>query len=322
MYIDESVLKNEEKITFMLRALYQNSGYMRYKMSKFEEYDFYAANRDFLVSDNIISFTDTNGKLMALKPDVTLSIVRGSRDVPGAVTKVYYDENVYRVSKSSHGFKEILQAGIECIGDLGTDDIAEVLLLAARSLDVISAESVLTVSHQAVISELLDEAGISSGDRQEALKFIGEKNLHELSALLEREGAPAETAAKLKKVLSISGPASEAIAAMKEAGCGGAAVAELEQVSEVLGRNGFRERMVIDFSVVNDMNYYNGIVFKGYVNGIPSGVLSGGQYDSLLAKLGRKSRAVGFAVYMDLLERFEPDSGRLQAAAEKERENA
>ena len=70
------------------------------------------------------------------------------------------------------------------------------------------------------------------------------------------------------------------------------------------------------------MNYYNGIVFKGYVNGIPSGVLSGGQYDSLLAKLGRKSRAVGFAVYMDLLERFEPDSGRLQAAAEKERENA
>ena len=78
----------------MLRALYQKSGYVRYKMSKFEEYDFYAANRDFLVSDNIISFTDTNGRLMALKPDVTLSIVRGSTDTLGSVSKVYYDENL------------------------------------------------------------------------------------------------------------------------------------------------------------------------------------------------------------------------------------
>ena len=62
---------------------------------------------------------------------------------------------------------------------------------------------------------------------------------------------------------------------------------------------------MIDFSVVNDMNYYNGIVFKGYIKGIPAGILSGGQYDSLLVKMGRRSRAAGFAVYMDLLERFE-----------------
>ena len=60
----------------------------------------------------------------------------------------------------------------------------------------------------------------------------------------------------------------------------------------------------IDFSVVDDINYYNGIVFKGFVNGVPGVVLSGGQYDNLMKKMHRKSGAVGFAVYLDMLERM------------------
>ena len=78
MSIEESVLKNDERILFRLRALYRAHGYMQYKMSKFEEYDLYVRNKSFLVSDHIITFTDTNGKLLALKPDVTLSIVKNS----------------------------------------------------------------------------------------------------------------------------------------------------------------------------------------------------------------------------------------------------
>ena len=59
-----------------------------------------------------------------------------------------------------------------------------------------------------------------------------------------------------------------------------------------------------DFSIVNDMSYYNGVVFQGYVNNIPSSILSGGQYDNLMLKMGRKDKAIGFAVYLDLLQRF------------------
>ena len=93
MEINETVLKEEERIAFILRSLYRQYGFLQYKMSKFEEYDLYANCRDFLVSDNIITFTDTNGKLMALKPDVTLSIVRSTRDIPVYVNKVFYNEN-------------------------------------------------------------------------------------------------------------------------------------------------------------------------------------------------------------------------------------
>ena len=59
------------------------------------------------------------------------------------------------------------------------------------------------------------------------------------------------------------------------------------------------EKICVDFSVVNDMNYYNGIAFKGFVEGVPVGVLSGGQYDGLMKKMGKKANAVGFAVYLD-----------------------
>ena len=80
-----SLLKNDERVILRLRALYDRFGYDRYKMSKFEEYDLYVRNKSFLLSDHIITFTDTSGKLMALKPDVTLSIVKNTKDVSDSV---------------------------------------------------------------------------------------------------------------------------------------------------------------------------------------------------------------------------------------------
>lgn len=81
MNIDSNSLKYDERAIFVLRSLYSKYGYSYYKMSKFEEYDLYVRNKDFLVSDSVITFTDTNGRLMALKPDVTLSIKIGRAHV-------------------------------------------------------------------------------------------------------------------------------------------------------------------------------------------------------------------------------------------------
>ena len=113
-----SVFENDERIIFKLRKLYSDHGYMKYSMSKFEEYDLYVRNKDFLVSENIITFTDVDGKLMALKPDVTLSIIKNSREDVGGVQKMYYNENVYRASTETRAFKEIMQTGLEAIGEI------------------------------------------------------------------------------------------------------------------------------------------------------------------------------------------------------------
>ena len=91
------ILTTEERAALALRLLYAKQGYVHYKMSKFEEYELYVRNKDFLVSDSVLTFTDTDGRLRALKPDVTLSIVKNGRDTDEKM-KVYYDEQVYRAA--------------------------------------------------------------------------------------------------------------------------------------------------------------------------------------------------------------------------------
>ena len=303
MKLDLSVVKNDERAIFGLRSLYEGYGYSRYKMSKFEEYDLYVRNKDFLVSDNIITFTDTDGKLMALKPDVTLSIIKNSRDNTESVSKVYYNENVYRVSKGTHSFKEIMQVGLECIGNIDEYCIYEVLMLAAESLKSISEDFVLDISHMGIVSAVIDSMQISDSAKDELIKCIGEKNIHGILKICEEEGADGS---KLKRLVSAYGSPDKVVPVIKEITGEESkqTVEELINITSALEKNGFGDRIKIDFSVINDMSYYNGFVFKGFVKDIASGILSGGQYDKLMKKMGRKSGAIGFAVYLDMLERL------------------
>lgn len=305
--IDERLLKSEERAVFTLRSLYKKYGYMPFKMSKFEEYELYIGNKDFLVSDRIITFNDTNGRLMALKPDVTLSIIKNGEDVPGVKQKVYYNENVYRVSESTHQFKEIMQTGLECIGDIDLYDVYEAVSLAAKSLECISSSYVLEISHLGILSAVLDEIGADDGFCRMAMKYISEKNAHDLSRLCADFGIGNDGYEKLSSFVNMYGNRDKVIDGLEKI-CHGAAadaLGELKKLSQMLDRAGFGDKVIFDFSVVNDMGYYNGIVFKGFLDGICEGVLAGGRYDNLMRKMGRSSSAVGFALYLDLLEQME-----------------
>ena len=101
--------------------------------------------------------------------------------------------------------------------------------------------------------------------------------------------------------------------ALRALGCDEAAVGQLEALAALLAANGVLKSVNIDFSVLSDMKYYNGVTFQGFVRGVPAGVISGGQYDRLLDRMGRKGRAIGFACYLDALARLEKPERRLDA---------
>lgn len=293
-------LKNEEKAIFALRSLYQKYGYMPYKMSKFEEYDLYLKNKNFLVSDNIITFTDTDGKLMALKPDVTLSIIKNMKDKSNCVQKVYYNENVYRVSKGTKAFKEIMQTGLECIGTIDDYTIYEVIMLALESLATISKDYVLDISCLDIVSKIVNSAVSSDEVKKQVIKCISEKNVSELISIEERENIDLSD---VKKLTSTYGTLDEVLPFLKSLGCD-KETAQIEKIMYALEQNGYKQKVRIDFGVISDMKYYNGFVFKGFINGIPASVLSGGQYDNLMSKMNRNEMAIGFAIYLDMLERL------------------
>ena len=304
MDLDKGILKNEESISFALRSLFARYGYVQYRMSRFEEYELYVNNKDFLISSDVITFTDTNGRLMALKPDVTLSIVRGARLEPGTVQKLYYDEAVYRTSQSTRGFREIRQVGLECLGAVDDYDLGEVLMLAAESLRRISGESALCISHLGLVGAALDALGFRAEKRVRALKCIGEKNPHELGALCREIGLADADAERLRTLAQLYGKPEDVLPELERIGCERSALEQLRRLTAMLRAGGVSDGLYLDLSVLGDMRYYNGVTFRGFVRGVSASVLSGGQYDRLLGRMGKKGRAIGFACYLDLLDRL------------------
>ena len=297
----------QEEIIYRLRRLYDRFGYSHYRMSKFEEYDLYARNKDFLISDSVITFMDVGGRLMALKPDVTLSIVKNTRDDTPGVQKLYYNENVYRVTPGAHGFREIMQVGLETLGNIDDYCQWEVLILAAESLRAISPEGVLDISHLGLLEHLLANVGIPPLAREDALRFVAEKNVHDLAALCRTFRIPEARISPLRQAIDCCGAPETVLTRLHALLSGITDTAPVDELMRITGSLSPEIRAMIrfDFSAVDDVRYYNGILFKGYIPGIPRRVLSGGRYDRLMANMGRKSGAVGFAVYMDALERLD-----------------
>lgn len=305
------VLNNDERAVYSLRALYKTYGYTQYKMSKFEEYDLYVKNKEFLVSDSVITFTDTDGKLMALKPDVTLSIIKNSKDFKDGVKKVFYNENVYRVSKGTRSFKEIMQVGLECQGDIDDYTVTEVLYLASQSLDKISDSWVLDVSHLGVVFAVTDWLNLENSEKRKLISCLSEKNIDGIIDICQSQGVEQSKIDVITKLASLYGSPEIVIKELKAIALPKPALSALEQleltVTELL-RLDEKIKLNVDFSVVNDNGYYNGIVFKGFISGIPTSVLSGGQYDLLMQKMGTDKKAIGFAVYLDALKKLKDEN--------------
>jgi len=311
--IINSSLRREERAIFELRELYEQYGYKKYKMSKFEEYDLYLENKSFLPCQQVITFTDLSGKLMALKPDVTLSIAKNVPSAPQEPEKLYYNENVYRSPHGSNEYREIMQVGLECLGDLDLYAQSEVVLLACKSLRRLSEESVMVVSHMGFVAGLLESCGLPLAAEMKVLNFIEHKNAHEIIRICDNLGISSDKRDNLVAITKLFGNFSDTLDKAAELVKNDKMRDSLNQLRElngVLSADRESEIMKLDFSVINDLSYYNGLIFQGFVEGVPAVILSGGRYDNLMEKLGKKTGAIGFAVYVDQLERCNTEDAR------------
>ena len=294
------LLETGEEMELSLRQLYAAYGYRPFKMSKFEPYDLYARNRSFVTGNHILTFTDTDGRLMALKPDVTLSIIKNYR---GGQEKICYHENVYRDTGASREFREIPQAGLECIGEIDLYTQLEVLSLAAESLRRMSDRAILDIASVEWVSGLLAQCGAERPLEKALLQCLREKNAHGIAALCREAALPEEAARAWREIAALYGPAEDALPRLEAWSLNSRmrdACATLSALCGALKKDAGVE-VNLDFSILSDLKYYNGLVFKGYVPGVHTGILSGGQYDNLVQKMGKQAGAIGFAVYLDLL---------------------
>ena len=195
--------------------------------------------------------------------------------------------------------------GLEFLGGVGEAEVQQAVCLAAQSLGQLGTDWVLEVSHMGYLFGLLDALQVPEDARAGLLRKLGQKNAHELRAAALAAGLDEDAADTLCRVLTLCGgyadtlPRAEALCrndAMR------AAVAELQGLAGPLEQAGGAIRL--DLTLAGEMEYYNGLVFQGYLKALPRPLLKGGRYDLLMQQFTPGAGAIGFAVYLDELDRL------------------
>jgi len=301
-------VSSDELVSTRLRRLFDRRGFRRIRVNKFEDYALYVEYKNFLKSESIITFMDANGKLLALKPDVTLSIVKNmpEKELP-ALEKLYYVDEVFRLSKENREYKVCNQIGMEIIGGKDSFSNIEAVDLALLSLELISGSFVLDISHLGFLSGLLEQVELPVSLRQQVLDGIHRCSRHDVAAALDAAGTGEAFKNRVLALSGLRGNFFESLPKAKElVNCEQMqeAYEELKQLGEALRNTRLTKHINLDFSVVNDLDYYNGLIFLGYVEGVSKVALTGGRYDNLMRKMGKNNSAVGFAVSLDDLNTY------------------
>lgn len=309
-------MTKDEEVYLALESLFETYGYRKFKMRKFETYALYEEFKSFLVSEYILTFSSPEGKLMALRPDVTLSIVKNTRADETHSDKVFYRENVYRMDRHTKEYREIPQAGVEMIGKVDTAATLEIIRMAKQSLELIDPVSILCLSHMGFVEGILEACQASAHERTQILHCLRTQNVHDLYAIVGDREPRQGWFADLAEALTSRGSYAETLAISRKIAVNSRmneALDELAYIGDALSELGMAQGIRLDFTMQSDLNYYNGILLQGYVEKYPGVVLTGGRYDRLLTKFQKNLSALGFALALGDLNSCYPNPPEFDA---------
>jgi len=312
----KNYIKNMSKkdlVLLNIRKMYDSYGYKKISLPSFEEYDLYNENKDF-IDRNVLTVMSPNGKLLALRPDITLSVAKKvSKDQSLKYSKIYYQENTYNLTKYV-GYEEDEQLGIELIGKESTFLDFEIINLAVKSLDIINKKSMIVLSHAGFISSIFENFDLEYETKEQILDCINRKNSHDIQKILKSNEHISENVKKLiYKIPELSGNLENIEKELLKYEINGNTkkiLSELKQLNSLLMKFYKKSKIIFDFSVVKNLNYYNGIILQGYIEGFPNVILTGGRYDKLFEKFGVDTGAVGFAILTDGLKGYYKDTDK------------
>lgn len=294
-------------VTDILKTVFKERGYRRVMTPSIEFYDVFGASAEYLPQETMYKLTDHKGRLMVLCPDGTIPIARLTAtrllhmEMP---LRLYYSHNVYRMANGLRGqSSEIYQCGVELIGSGSIRSDLEIMEMVASSLEQISNGDGyrLELCHIGYFKTLIEHLGADEETQEEIRHSIEQKNFASLNDLLDQfPQNKAATALKyLPRLFGGEEVFEQAYALFDEAGAR-ESLDYLHNIYNSLQLLGLGDKVIVDLGLVNQAEYYTGIIFRGYFNEIGEPVLSGGRYDKLLSDFGAALPAIGFAVNVDL----------------------
>lgn len=274
-----------------------------------EFYDVFSPENHGIPQENMYKLVDMKGRLMAVKPDLTMPIARLActrlKDHPLPL-RLYYNQNAYRINPADSGHSdEVDQIGIEVIGVGGRRADLEALDLAIRSMESCGLSNYrIEIGHIGIFNALTARLNLDARRKEQLRELIMTKNYPALNDQMDRM-KDMQTAAALKRLPALFG-GEEVLDELKT-------LVDDEEINRVvdylrslladLKELGADRHISLDLGIVGRNEYYTGIVFQGYTEGIGDTVLTGGRYDTLLSDYGMDLPAIGFGVDVDAVAR-------------------
>ena len=303
-------LNKKEKFIYRLRKLMEDYGYTNTSVNLLEDYESYAGGH-MIKDENILKLIHPNGKLYALRPDMTIPIAKryaaeGKKEELSH--KVYYNDSVFRIEqKSYNSLSEMQQIGVEALGINDKIIDLEILTLAKEVLCEINEVYHIDLSHSGVLEKLFALGKFSKEDKENILDLISKRSKTDLTLFLNKLDVDNKILQSFLSLLSLNGSfeavlkefmSDEILQTFTDV------INDLEELKEFLEI--YKISVDLDFSLSSNLKYYTGIIFKGYVPNISEAVLTGGRYDKLAKNFGKDIPAVGFGVNLtEILKGFE-----------------
>ncbi len=287
-----------------IERVFVTRGFKRVITPGIEFYDLFSLPCSGISLEDMFKTTDNRGRLMVVRPDSTLPIARmvATRLQNNVMpVRLYYKQAVYRNNPTLTGRRnELMQMGVELLGVKGVRADLEIITTAVQALKSVASDFRVELGHAEVFDALSDELEINEIEKEKIRLSIEGKNYSALNNLLDRL-APCRAVSAIRSLPSLFG--SEEVFEKARLICGGTkaeqALDYLHKVYDSLRTLGLGEKLIIDLGLVQRNDYYTGIVFTGYINGIGDAVLSGGRYDALLSEFDASMGAAGFAIDTD-----------------------
>lgn len=279
--------------------VYERGGFIPVTTPALEYYDVFDCDKS-IRQESMYKLTDTNGRLIVLRADNTTPMVRvaatklrGDSDGGLNLRKLCYNQSIYRIGTVHSGRRsEIYQSGVELIGAAGIKSDLVCVTTAIAALDTLGIDFKIELGHVGFYNALISELDLESADTESIRRDVERKNLARISEF-----------GKIAAVPRLYGGSEVFAQARETAGENQAALdalSYLRSLFDILYDAGYGDRVIVDMGIVHDIDYYTGVVFRGFLDGAGEPVLTGGRYDRLTASFGDNSPATGFALNIGL----------------------
>ncbi len=291
-----------EDISQRLSSVYAKNGFRPVMTPAVEYYDVFGFEGQPISQESMYKFTDMSGRLIVLRADNTTPLARvaatklRSAQLP---QKICYNQNIYRINSEHSGRRnEILQSGVEIIGAAGIKSDIICLAVALEALRSLGVDFKIEIGTVGFYNALIKELDLSEKETDIVREYVDTKNTVSLDLMKRRNGFE-----KIKRLPMLYGGEEVFDEAYSIAGDNAEAIEALDYIKKLYGAlasSGYADNIMIDLGLVHKIDYYTGVVFRGYIEGAGEAVLSGGRYDNLINHFGYNAVATGFAINVGL----------------------